>query len=310
MSTEDSPTIIAGCDGGDRGRQAVALGSTIARLTGARLLIAGVYPHPGLPFPPPLGHREDQRHPMETALRAIRDELAPEARTLAAPGFSPAHALCEVAEREGATTIVVGSRHAPARRMGDADHALQVLRSAPASVLVAPDDRPAPEALRRIVVGFDGSASSRDALAVAARLAHAADASLTLLSAISPEISAWWLQGASSLDAEIIDRYRRTRGRELEDAAAETLRDLPSVDTTHELPQGDAVAQLLAGSASADLLVVGSRRWGALGRLVLGTVSEAVVRESRCPTLVVPRRHGKGSVAVELSAVPAGDRAG
>jgi nucleotide-binding universal stress UspA family protein len=311
MPTEDSSTVIAGCDGGERGRQAVALGRTIAGLTGARLLIVGVYPHPGLPFPPPLAHREDERHRMESALRGVQDELAPEAHVAAVAGLSPAHALCEVAEQKSAATIVVGSRHAPARRMGDADHALQVLRSAPAAVLVAPDDRPAPEELRRIAVGFDGTASSRDALAAAARLARSAGASLMLLSAVAPEVSAWWLEGAASLDREIVERYRLTRGRELDDAAKETLRDLPAVETTHELLQGDAVAQLIAASASADLLVVGSRRWGALGRLVLGTVSEAVVRESRCPTLVVPRRrHGKGSVAMESTAVGAGGRAG
>jgi nucleotide-binding universal stress UspA family protein len=307
MSTEDPRTIIAGCDGGDRGRQAVALACTLAGLTAARLLIVGVYPHPALPFPPPIAHREDERRRMEQALRAVRDELAPQARIFAVPGLSPAHALCDTAELKEASTIVVGSRHQPAARMGDADHALQVLRSAKASVLVAPDDRPAPSALRRITVGFDGGASSRDALAVAARLAHDAGGSLTVLSAIPPEVSDWWFQG-SSLDREIIEHHRQTRGRELEDAAHETLRGLAPVDAAHELPQGDAVTQLVDASASADLLVLGSRRWGALGRLVLGTVSEAVVRESRCPTLVVPRPHGRGSASVD-GAVHAGEHA-
>jgi nucleotide-binding universal stress UspA family protein len=310
MSTEHPPTIIAGCDGGDRGRQAVALARTLAGLTASRLLIVGVYPHPGLPFPPPVaGGREDEHRSMERALREVRQELAPDARILAVPGLSPAHALCSTAERRGASALVVGSRHEPARRMGDADHALQVLRSAALPVLVARDDRPAPNELRRIAVGFDGSASSRDALAVAARLAHDADAHLTVVSTLTPEVPDWWLRGTSSVDAEILEHFRVTRSRELGKAAEETLRGLPPVDMTHELPQGEVVAELLAAAGASDLLVLGSRRWGAVGRLVLGTVSEAVVRESGCATLVVPRRRGRGSVLPEL-AVGVGSRRG
>ncbi len=35
--------------------------SIIAKATGARLTIAAVYPHPGLPFPPPVAHHVDAR---------------------------------------------------------------------------------------------------------------------------------------------------------------------------------------------------------------------------------------------------------
>jgi hypothetical protein len=92
VSTQESPTIIAGCDGAHRGRQAVVLGRTLAGLSGARLLVVGVYPHPALPFPPPLGHRDDERRRTEEAVRAVPDELSPDARAVAVPGFSPAHA--------------------------------------------------------------------------------------------------------------------------------------------------------------------------------------------------------------------------
>jgi hypothetical protein len=39
MPTTDAPSIIAACDGADRGRQAVVLGRIIAEATGARLTI-------------------------------------------------------------------------------------------------------------------------------------------------------------------------------------------------------------------------------------------------------------------------------
>jgi nucleotide-binding universal stress UspA family protein len=38
-----------------------------------------------------------------------------------------------------------------------------------------------------------------------------------------------------------------------------------------------------------DLLVIGSRRWGPLARLLLGSTGEALARDAGCPLLVAPR---------------------
>ncbi len=185
MTTTHTPTIIAACDGDDRGRQAIALGRVLADATGAHLLIAAVYPHPGLPFPPPIGHHVDARRTTDRAIRAVRDELAPGAHTVVVPGLSPAHALCKLAQDRQASMLVVGSRHAEeGRRMADADHALQVLHSAHTAVLVAPDDRPVAGTVRRIVVGFDDGAGSHDAVAWALELARATGAEVRLVSVV------------------------------------------------------------------------------------------------------------------------------
>ena len=45
----------------------------------------------------------------------------------------------------------------------------------------------------------------------------------------------------------------------------------------------------MAAAAGADLLVIGSRRWGPLSRLVVGSTGEELVRESPCSLLLVPR---------------------
>jgi nucleotide-binding universal stress UspA family protein len=52
-------------------------------------------------------------------------------------------------------------------------------------------------------------------------------------------------------------------------------------------PPADAI---VAEGRGADAIVVGSRGYGALGRLVLGSVSRTVVRRASCPTLVVRSR--------------------
>ena len=183
-------------------------------------------PHPGLPFPPPVAHHVDERRRADRAIRAVRDDLAPGARTVVVPGLSPAHAICKLADDEGASMIVVGSRHAAAeRRMADADHALQVLRSTHAAVLVAPDDRPVSPTIGRIVVGFDDGAGSHDALATAIELARATGAHLHLLSVVPRESNAWWVEGEATVDPLALDRWVERRRSELSSATREALRE-------------------------------------------------------------------------------------
>jgi nucleotide-binding universal stress UspA family protein len=259
----------------------------LAAQAGGRLLIAAVYPHPGLPFPPPLRHREDERRRADQGIRAVRDELAPDADTVVVPGLSPARAICELAEARGASTIVVGSRSE--HRMGDADHALQVLRSADTEVLVVPDGRPVSPVLRRILVGFDGGPGSHDAVDRAIELARATGAAIRVLGIVPQEVHSWWLGGPTAWDSDQVDRWAQERQAELTQAAQDALGGAADVTATCDVISGDVVEELMRAATDADLLVLGSRRWGRLARLVLGSVSEPVVRACVCPTLVLPR---------------------
>ena len=174
--------------------------------------------------------------------------------------------------------------------MADADHALQVLRSTHAAVLVAPDDRPVSPTIGRIVVGFDDGAGSHDALATAIELARATGAHLHLLSVVPRESNAWWVEGEATVDPLALDRWVERRRSELSSATREALGSAGDIDTSVEVLSGGAIPRLLEASVGADLVVLGSRRWARLAHVVLGSVSEPVVRKSTCPTLVVPRR--------------------
>ena len=64
------------------------------------------------------------------------------------------------------------------------------------------------------------------------------------------------------------------------------------------LPENAPVADaLLALSRKVDLLVIGSRRWGPMARVLLGGTGETLLHEAHCPMLVVPRPRppGRGS---------------
>jgi nucleotide-binding universal stress UspA family protein len=59
-----------------------------------------------------------------------------------------------------------------------------------------------------------------------------------------------------------------------------------------EIERGDAAAELIARSGDVDLIVLGSRSYGPLRRVLVGGVGTKVIAEARCPVLVVPRSAG------------------
>jgi nucleotide-binding universal stress UspA family protein len=67
----------------------------------------------------------------------------------------------------------------------------------------------------------------------------------------------------------------------------------PGTTTLTFTPEGEPAEQIVKAAESwkADLVVIGSHGRGALGRMLLGSVAEAVMRRAPCPVLVV---RGKG----------------
>ncbi len=135
-----------------------------------------------------------------------------------------------------------------------------------------------------IVVGVDGSACAREALAWAGRLAARAGLPLTV-------VRAWSIPTAPRPDSwepgyvPPMADYERAVERAIADdvAAAGLPEDLPVTCRAVHTAPAEAV---VAASAGAEMLVVGVRGWGgALGRL--GSLAQAVLREAGCPVTVV-----------------------
>jgi nucleotide-binding universal stress UspA family protein len=74
-----------------------------------------------------------------------------------------------------------------------------------------------------------------------------------------------------------------------EDDVAAAIASLPSeLTVSSDVRKGLPTEEILRSSHGVDLLVLGSHGRGPLGRVVLGSVSDAVVRAAACPVLVVP----------------------
>ena len=185
------------------------------------------------------------------------------------------HELCELI---GADLVAVGSsRRGLLGRVLIGDDTSAALNGAPCSIAIAPTNYShQPGAMREIGVGYDGSAESEHALSVARMLAGASGAKLSALEAVSLPSDAFLGPGA-------VDNTPR---RLLEDARGR-IAALGDVDP--HAAYGQPAEELALYSASLDLLIVGSRGYGPIGRLIHGSTSQQLAHSARCPLLVLTR---------------------
>jgi CBS domain-containing protein/nucleotide-binding universal stress UspA family protein len=140
-------------------------------------------------------------------------------------------------------------------------------------------------AVRRIVVGVDGSAASRRALQWAVDQAHTCGAQVEAIHAWAvPDMGADLLTQALADPDELEGQARRELSLAVDGADEGGL--VGPVSRT--LVRDDAAKALIQAGKGADLLVVGSRGLGANGDAELGSVSHRVIRDAQCPVVVVP----------------------
>jgi nucleotide-binding universal stress UspA family protein len=142
--------------------------------------------------------------------------------------------------------------------------------------------------LGNILAAIDFSAVSDEVVALAGRLSRAAGDRVWLLHVAAPDPAflGWQAGPQSTRDARA--EALRSEHRDLQ-SRAEALRG-SGLEATALLVQGGTVETILAEAERlhAELIVVGSHGRGALGRALLGSVSEGLVRRSALPVLVVP----------------------
>ncbi len=290
-SQSDSGPVIVGVDGSERSVEALALADLLGPALGRRVVITHVHPYRRLSSLFAEGEYERlEREVADSTFEQIRVHLpsVPERRMQVVAGESPAAGLHALAEAEAATLIVVGSSHRSAiGRILVGGTGERLLSGASAPVAVAPAGyATAAAGIQTVGCGFDGSQESHRALAWAAELARTTSARLRVLSVYEPTLPVSLALGGGLPTASINEVLRRQCDEELAQAMSALDAD---IDATGTLLDGDA-RELLAGeSAGLDLLVVGSRGYGPLRAVLLGSVSSALVRSAQSPLVVVPR---------------------
>lgn len=144
--------------------------------------------------------------------------------------------------------------------------------------------------LQRIVAAIDFTPVSTAVTEAAASIAAAFGADLTLLHVAAPDPDFVGYGPGPQAERDARAHELRSEHRQLE-ALADACRK-QGVEARSLLIQGVTVNGIIgeAEKSGADLIVVGSHGKAALSRVLLGSVSEGVLRRSPCPVLIIPAR--------------------
>lgn len=135
---------------------------------------------------------------------------------------------------------------------------------------------------RRIVVGVDGSPSSREALRWAVRQA-------ALTGSVVDAVIAWrdpsgyagyaWLIGDAT--------YKDLAAKTLRETVDAVVTAGSGVTVRQHVVEGHPARILLDAAQGASLLVVGSRGHGGFIEMLLGSVSQHCVQHAPCPVVII-----------------------
>jgi nucleotide-binding universal stress UspA family protein len=169
----------------------------------------------------------------------------------------------------------------------------RVLHRAPCPVLTVPPHgatAPPSPVFKRILCGLDFSACGSHALEYALSLAQEADACLTLAHVFEADASMpddWRTSLKPEPVREALVALEAARRARLAAAVPADLESSCRVETV--MGCGPAPRELLrlAEARAADLIVLGVRGRNAADLLLFGSTANKVVRQARCPVLVV-----------------------
>ena len=282
--------IVAGFAGDQAGKDAIRLAAALAALLGTDLTV--VFPYQPLLASVPGDVAEERVRKELTALTAGIEGLNTPTYHWT-PSSWPIHGLHEMARHEEAELIVFGSA-----REGMADHLHvslmeRMVHGAPCAVAVAPAHYAdgAPPQFLRVGVGFSTSEEGISALHLARGLASRAGGRLNVIAGagLEPALASYAYSSPAlpEVERQIYEETKATLERATEELGDEVL-------VHSETIKGDPAGVLIERSPELDILMLGSRAYGPVRHVLMGSVSARVMREARCPVLVVPRGVGRG----------------
>ena len=137
----------------------------------------------------------------------------------------------------------------------------------------------------RIVVGVDGSPSSKAALAWAVRQAALTGAKVDAVHAWHNPVSYSYGYGyAMVLPVPDLEKFAR---HALDEAIAAVADLAPGVEIRPVVVEDNPAQALLDAAKGADLLGVGSRGHGGFTEALLGSVGQHCVHHADCPVVVI-----------------------
>lgn len=276
-------TIVIGIDGRRGGWDALALARALA---GPSTQLVAVYAWPYEPAPARwtrMGTQEELGQQAAAELRRWVRDTDVERRVVA--DTSPGRALHVVATEIGADLIVVGSaHHGRLGRVLLGDVARSTIHRSPCAVAIAPRGYRETAGLIRVVgTGYLDTPEGTAAFRAAVGLAAEREARVRVLTAVPPFTPIVYSTAYTFDWRGHHEENMRAARRTLEALTGDL--DLAVVCDVSDEPPGEALVKL---SSVVDLIVAGSRGWGPVRTVLLGSASDKLAHEARCPVLLVP----------------------
>lgn len=270
--------IVTGYADTPGGHDALVLGAQLTRLTGIGAIVATVYPTDGRGL-------ATVAHDPRWLPKARKVALArfSRAREMVGDGWggaepeftalgpgSVAPVLTDFTDEVGAAMLVVGSSgHGLLGRIAAGGTVQRLLPTSRCPVAIAPRGyrHTAGAGILSIAVGYDGSVEACRAVATAVHLASRTGAVLRFVTV------------AATAEDEPAARVMAHKG-----VASAPL----EIDALADVVVGPVARALADLPERTDLLVLGSRGYRFMRRLLLGGVAGALVRHARYPVVIVP----------------------
>ena len=290
--------VLVGVDGRPSGRDAIALASRLTDPTG-KLTLAHVHSgelRPSHAISP--GVVREERKASQEMLEQERATADVSAELIGIEAMNPGGGLHRQAEDQNADLLVVGScSHGAFGRAMLGDDTRAALNGAPCAVAIATlgyAEHPTP--ITKIGVAYNGSPESTAALTAARDLAVATGATIHALEVVSiPTIAYTGIMPPAI--GESIDVMLQE--------ATSRMKELPGVEG--RAVYGLTGEELAAFAQEMDILIAGSRGYGPVKRLVLGSTSDYLERHARCSVLVLPRSAASQAEESTVSSEPSVD---
>jgi nucleotide-binding universal stress UspA family protein len=157
---------------------------------------------------------------------------------------------------------------------------------------------------RTIVVGVDGSPSSRRALVLACARANDVESALLIVHSCRADLR---LISPMAVLPVPDPSYFRDIGKAVLDAAVVEAKAMaPTCEITGRLGFGSAGAQICEHTAPTSIAIVGRSNGGIISHIVLGSVARYVLDHSHCPVVVVPTSYDEHLAVVTIVAATDG----
>jgi nucleotide-binding universal stress UspA family protein len=285
--------ILVPVDGSPNAERALPYALTLAKATGARLLVARVVPPSHVNASGRLGTRVKAMSDAEAYL----DGLFPEPRvypvvSTVAYFDEPARMIVQEVERRSVDLVVIATH----RRAGRGawlygSVADRVFRHLHVPVVVLPpecstawDGRPRP----RILVSLDGSRVAEAALRPAVDLANVLRAGLVLTRVVHPDVPRR-ISELNDTTALLRDRADTANASSYLEATGATLRPTGPAITARVFAGDDVSESILtvARESDVDAIALSTHGWGGFAHRLMGSIASSLVARANVPLLLV-----------------------